>query len=79
MAEEMVTISVKIPKTLKMRLKRNHMRVSRRVRNFLETEALKEEADKLDVELRKHKKIFNKIKMDDVVEDLRNDRYNSDR
>ena len=62
-----------------MRLKRTHMKVSKKVRSFLETEALREEAERLDKELRKHRKIFSKIKIEDVVEDIRNDRYNSDR
>lgn len=75
----MVTISVKIPKTLKARIKRSRMKVSMEVRNFLETKTLEEEAERLNGELRKHKKLFDKIKIEDVVEDVRNDRYGGDR
>ena len=75
----MVTISVKIPKSLKLKIKRSHMKLSKEVRGFLETRTLEEEAQRLDRELRKYKNVFSKIKIEDVVEDLRNDRYGNDR
>jgi post-segregation antitoxin (ccd killing protein) len=79
MDDKMVTISVKIPKELKARLKKSHIKVSALVRSVLERKTLEEEALKLDEELRKHKKLFSKINIEDVVEGIRNDRYNSGR
>jgi hypothetical protein len=74
MDDKMVTISVKIPKALKARLKKSNIKVSTMVRNMLERKALEEEAKRLDVELRKYRKIFAKISIDDVVRDIREDR-----
>ena len=72
--EQMVTISVKVPRELKARIKKSKIRVSRVVRQILERKTLEEEARKLDEELRKHKKLFEKISIEDVVRDIREDR-----
>jgi Ulp1 family protease len=74
MDDKMVTISVKIPKSLKVRLKKSNIKVSAMVRNLLERKTLEEEAKRLDAELRKYRKIFAKISIDDVVRDIREDR-----
>jgi len=74
MDDKMVTISVKIPKALKARLKKSNIKVSAMVRNMLERKTLEEEAKRLDAELRKHRKIFAKISIEDVVRDIREDR-----
>lgn len=70
----MVTISVKISRALKARMKRSHIKVSEEVREFLEAKTLKNEAEKLDIELKRHKKLFEKISVEDVVRDIREDR-----
>ncbi len=72
--EQMVTISVKIPKRLKERLKKSHMKVSRTVRSLLERETLEEEARKLNEDIKKHRKIFDKVSIEDVVRDIKEDR-----
>ena len=61
MEEQMVTISVKIPKALKSRIERSHMKVSTVVRNMLERKTLEEEAKLLNEESKKHKKLFEKL------------------
>jgi len=74
MDDRMVTISVKIPKELRARLKKSHIRVSAVVRHILERKALEEEARKLNGEIKRHRKLFDKISVEDVVRDLREDR-----
>jgi len=71
----MVTISVKIPVELKSKIKKSRMKVSNVVRALLEREMLEEEAHKLDAEIKKHKRIFDKLSVEQVVKDLREDRY----
>lgn len=72
--EQMVTISVKIPKKLKERIKKSHIKISKAVRSLLERETLEEEARKLNEDIKKHKKIFDKISVEDVIRDIREDR-----
>lgn len=74
MDEQMVTISVKIPKELKARIKKSHIKVSTMVRHLLERTTLEEEAKMLDDDIRRHKKLFAKISVEDVVNDIREDR-----
>ena len=73
--EQMVTISVKIPKTLKERMKKSHMKASRVLRGLLERGMLEEEARRINEEVRKHRKAFDKLSVEQVVKDLREDRY----
>jgi hypothetical protein len=74
MEDKMVTISVKIPKSLKNRIKKSDIKVSTAVRRFLERKILIAEARKLEEELKRHKRIFEKISIDDVVATIREDR-----
>ncbi|MDE1857129.1 MAG: hypothetical protein KGH98_03545 [Candidatus Micrarchaeota archaeon] len=71
--ERMVTISVKIPRRVKIGMGRLHIKPSK-LRALLEREILEEEARKLNSDIDKHKKIFDKISVEDVVEDIREDR-----
>ncbi len=73
--EKMVTVSVKIPKTWKERMKKSNIKVSKMVRDLLERGILDEEVARLKEDIKKHKKIFDKISVEAVVEDLRKDRY----
>ncbi len=72
--EQMVTISVKVPKGLKERIKKSNMRISRVVRNLLERQLLEEEARKINEDVKKNKKTFDILSIDAVVNDLREDR-----
>ena len=72
--EETVTISVKIPKKLRDRIRKSRIKISNEVRTALETKLLEEEAYKLDEEIKKHKKIFDKVKIEDVIASIREDR-----
>lgn len=73
--EQMVTISVKIPIGLKNRIKKSRIKLSTIVRNLLEKEMLEEEAHKLDQEIKRHKKTLDKLSVEQVVKDIREDRY----
>ena len=73
--EQMIAISVKIPKRLKERMKKSHMKASKIVRELLEQKMMDEEVKKLSADIKKQKKIFDKLSIEAVVEDLRNDRY----
>ena len=73
--ERMVTISVKIPIAWKERMKRSRIKASKMVRDLLERGLLEEEARKLDEDIKKHQKIFNKLSVEEVVRQIRKDRY----
>lgn len=68
---QMITISIKIPKALKDKIKKSGRKVSPIVRSALEREILLDEAHKLNSDVRKHKRIFDKINIEDVVKDIR--------
>ena len=72
--EQMVTISVKVPLALKERMKKSHVKISKVVRGMLEKRILEEEALNINEEVRKHKKAFNRLSIEAVVNDLREDR-----
>lgn len=72
--EQMVTISVKVPRGLRERIKRSRVKVSKVVRTLLEQKILEEEARKINEEVKKHKKVFEKLSIEAVVNDLREDR-----
>ena len=72
--EQMVTISVKVPRSLKEKIKKSHLQVSKVVRNLLERQILEEEAQKINEEVKKYKKTFDKISIESIVNDIREDR-----
>ena len=72
--EQMVVISVKIPRRLKDKIKRSKFNLSGEVRTMLEKKMLEGEIRKLKEDIKKHKKIFDKISIDDVVRQIREDR-----
>lgn len=72
--EQMVTISVKVPRGLRERIKKSRVKISRVVRNLLEQQILEEEARKINEEVKKHKKTFDRLSIEAVVNDLREDR-----
>jgi len=72
--EQMVVISVKISKRLKDKIKKSKFNLSGEVRTMLEKKMLEGEIRKLKEDIKKHKKIFDKISIDDVVRQIREDR-----
>ena len=72
--EQMVTISVKIPKSLKTKLKKSNIKLSGRVRTLLEREMLEDEARRINKEVQKNKKAFDKLSVAEVVQKIREDR-----
>ena len=72
--EQMVTISVKVPKGLKERMKKSHVKISKAVRDVLEERILEAEALRINEEVKKHKKAFDRLSIEAVVNDLREDR-----
>ena len=75
MEQQMVTISVKIPKELKEKMKSSHIKVSKFIRDLLEERMVDEEVRRLREDIKKHRKSLDKISVEHVVEDLREDRY----
>jgi hypothetical protein len=72
--EQMVTISVKIPRGLKERLKSSRIKTSKVVRELLERKMLEEEAHRINEEVEKHKRAFDKLSVAEVVKRIREDR-----
>ncbi len=72
--EQMVTISVKVPRGLRERIKKSRVKMSKVVRNLLERQVLEEEAREINEEVKKHKKSFDRLSVEAVVNDLREDR-----
>ena len=69
-----MVISVKISKRLKDKIKKSKFNLSGEVRTMLEKKMLEGEIRKLKEDIKKHKKIFDKISIDDVVRQIREDR-----
>jgi post-segregation antitoxin (ccd killing protein) len=72
--EQMVTISVKVPRGLKERIKKSRVKVSQIVRSLLEQKILEEESRKINEEVKKRKGAFDKLSIEAIVNDLREDR-----
>ena len=72
--EQMVTVSVKIPRNLKERIKHSKIKMSKVIREMLEEKMIDEEVNRLKGDIKKHKKIFDKISVEQVVKDIREDR-----
>lgn len=69
-----VTVSTKIPQELKEKLKQLKIKPSKLLRQAIEDEIKRREAQKLKEEIEKLKPIFDRISTDDIVRSIREDR-----
>lgn len=71
---ECVTVSAKIPKQLKEKMKQLKIKPSRVVRKAIEDEIKRKETEALKEEINRLKPILEKVNMEDVVKSIREDR-----
>jgi len=71
-----VTVSAKIPKQLKEKMRRLKIKPSKIMRKALEEEVKRRELEDLKEEISKLKPILEKVTMEDVVKCIREDREN---
>jgi antitoxin CcdA len=76
MVQQCVTVSTKIPKQLKEKIKRFKIKPSKILRKALEDEVKKREVEELKEELERLKPVLEKVSMEDVVKSIRDDRDN---
>ena len=69
-----VTVSAKIPKQLKERMRQLKIKPSKILRKALEDEVKKREMEELKQEINKLRPILEKVSMDDIVKSIREDR-----
>ncbi len=69
-----VTVSTKIPKQLKEKMRQLKIKPSGILRKAIEDEVKKREMEELKQEINKLKPILEKVSMDDIVESVREDR-----
>ena len=74
--QQCVTVSTKIPKQLKEKIKRFKIKPSKILRKALEDEVKKREVEELKEELERLKPVLEKVSMEDVVKSIRDDRDN---
>ncbi|MGA3111174.1 MAG: type II toxin-antitoxin system CcdA family antitoxin [Candidatus Bathyarchaeia archaeon] len=71
---ECVTVSTKIPKQLKEKMRTLKIKPSRLLRKAIEDEIKRKEAEQLKEEIEKLKPILEKVCIEDIVKSLREDR-----
>jgi post-segregation antitoxin (ccd killing protein) len=69
-----VTVSTKIPRELKEKIKELRIKPSRLLRKALEDEIKRKEAEKLKEEIDKLKTTLDKVSMEEIVKSIREDR-----
>ena len=69
-----VTVSTKIPKQLKEKMRQLKIKPSKILRKALEDEVKKREMEELKQEINKLRPILEKVSMDDIVKSIREDR-----
>jgi antitoxin CcdA len=69
-----VTVSTKIPKQLKEKIRRFKIKPSKILRKALEDEVRKREIEELKKEIDMLKPVLEKLSMEDVVKSIREDR-----
>lgn len=69
-----VTVSAKIPKQLKEKMRRLKIKPSKILRKALEDEVKKREIEELKEEINKLKPALEKVSMEDIVKSIRKDR-----
>jgi EAL domain-containing protein (putative c-di-GMP-specific phosphodiesterase class I) len=68
------TVSAKIPAELKAKIKRHNINASKVMRQALEREVARAEAEELDRRLQRMASALDRIRIDDVVAGIREDR-----
>ena len=71
---ECVTVSTKIPKQLKEKMRTLKIKPSRLLRKAIEDEIKRKEAEQLREEIDKLKPILEKVSIEDIVKSVREDR-----
>ena len=74
--QECVTVSTKISKQLKEKIRRLKIKPSKILRKALEEEVKKREVEELKEELKKLKPALERVSMDNIVKSVREDRDN---
>ena len=74
MIQQCVTVSTKIPKQLKEKIKRFKIKPSKILRKALEDEVKKREIEELKEEIDRLKPILEKVSMEDIVKSIREER-----
>ena len=69
-----VTVSTKIPKQLKEKIKQLNIKPSKLLRKAIEDEIRRREAEKLKEDIEKLKPTLNKVSVEDIVKGIREDR-----
>ena len=69
-----MTVSTKIPKQLKEKIQRFKIKPARILRKALEDEVKKREMEELKEEIGKLKPVLEKVSMEDIVKNTREDR-----
>ena len=76
MTSESVTVSTKIPRPLKEKMKRLKIKPSKLLRKAIEDEIKRKEIEELKEEIIKLKPILDKVSMEEIVKGIREDREN---
>jgi post-segregation antitoxin (ccd killing protein) len=71
---ECVTVSTKIPKQLKEKMRTLKIKPSKLLRKAIEDEIKRKEAEQLREEINKLKPILEKVSIEDIVKSIREDR-----
>jgi len=74
LVQQCVTVSTKIPKQLKEKIKKFKIKPSKILRKALEDEVRKREIEELKEEAISLRPIFEKMNMEDIVKGIREDR-----
>ena len=69
-----VTVSTKVPKELKEKIKQLNIKPARLLRKALEDEIKRREAEQLKEEIAKIKPILDRISTEEIVKSIREDR-----
>lgn len=68
------TVSIKIPQEVKEKMKELKIKPSKLLRKAIEDEIRRREAEKLKEEIEKLKPVLDKVSMEEVVKNIREDR-----
>lgn len=68
------TVSTKIPKEVKEKMKELRIEPSKLLRKVIEEDIRRREAEKLKEDIEKLRRVLDKVSMEEIVESLREDR-----
>ena len=74
MTSESVTVSTKIPRPLKEKMKKLKIKPSKLLRKAIEDEVSRKEIEELKEEITKLKPILDKVSMEEIVRSIRESR-----